>query len=227
MRVWLDSARDPEGHMPKDLWRAEQGLSGIRLFLWNPPAVSLGWKQPAAPWLGDLSAGVAVVRRPTGGGLAFHGTDVSFAWVRACRPEEPVQDLLQKACAGASAVCESFGVNAEYAVDVPGDRRISVCLAEASSYAVSAQGRKLAGFAVRRISGHWLIQGSLLVNSLPESIRRGIPLDLQHRLDAGAVSVSEAAGRRLEPISVAHRWEAVMNEFIMQQAVQTRGWTGP
>lgn len=223
MRVWLDQVRDPQGHMLKDLWRAEQGISGVRVFLWEPCAFTLGWKQPTPEWLKHASRAIAILRRPTAGGLACHGTDVSYALVRPCSSSEPIQNLMQKVCESTKALCRAFGVDAEYAVDVASSRRIAVCLAEPSSYAVLVQGRKLAGFAVRRIAGNWLIQGSLLVSPLPESLSRWMPLDLRRRFEEQAISLCEAAGRGLDQKDVAGRWVVESKKFITERVLSRAG----
>lgn len=50
----------------------------LRLYGWQPHAVSLGWFQRASDFA-DLPPGTEVVRRLTGGGAIHHGDEVTFA----------------------------------------------------------------------------------------------------------------------------------------------------
>lgn len=50
----------------------------LRLYGWNPHAVSLGWFQRAGDFA-DLPAGTPIVRRLTGGGAIHHGDELTFA----------------------------------------------------------------------------------------------------------------------------------------------------
>lgn len=50
----------------------------LRLYGWQPHAVSLGWFQRAADFA-DLPDGTPVVRRQTGGGAIHHGDELTFS----------------------------------------------------------------------------------------------------------------------------------------------------
>ena len=83
-RVIVGGPQTAAEQMATDARLAEEAIPTIRLFTWSPPAVSLGWKQPCPDWLrGDRWAAspCEFVERPTGGGIAFHGSDLSLAVV--------------------------------------------------------------------------------------------------------------------------------------------------
>lgn len=198
---------------------AREAIPTVRLFRWDPPACSLGWKQPAPAWLdvpGFLAEGLEVVERPTGGGAAFHGSDLSCAVVAPIRTNRSLPQLMARLCEAVTQACRSFGVEAHRQLDGPSVRRIAVCLTEPSPYAIYAGRRKLAGFAVRRYRESWLVQGSLLVQPFPGALLRVLPVGVRASLARRALSLSEAAGCLVREEDVAERvvegldpaWEA-------------------
>ena len=206
----LDDRRSPDVHMPVDEAAAREAAWSVRWFCWEPAAVSLGLKQPAPAWVAASRAeGLACVERPTGGGLAFHGTDVSIAVVIPQAMEVPLGALMAAVCRSAASLCLSYGLEAWADLDAgAGNARVTYCLAEPSPYAVYAGRRKLAGFALRRYRHSWLVQGSLLVRPIPGELLARMPGPAAAQLAAHAVSLSEAVGAPLSEQDVKRRWAA-------------------
>lgn len=208
-RVMLGGADSARDQMALDAALAQEGRLTARIFLWPKPAVSLGLKQarPAwletAPWTGS---GCESVVRPTGGGLAVHGSDVSLSVVVPREAGLSLRQLMATAGASAAALCRSYGARADSIVDAEAPGRVTVCLAEPSPYAVTVGGRKIAGFALRRYPESWLIQGSLLVAPLPPALSRALPGTMVRELAARSVPLSQAAGQAIQPGHAAARW---------------------
>ena len=84
LTVWWDGAADGPTNMAADECLAAEaeriGGLAMRLYGWTEPTVSLGGFQPLAALerVSEL-AGIAVVRRPSGGGAIVHGTDLTYA----------------------------------------------------------------------------------------------------------------------------------------------------
>lgn len=181
----------------------------VRFFLWDPPAVSLGRKQPYPEWIKTQrwrAAELELVERPTGGGVAFHGSDVSISAVVPLVLRWPLETLMNLVCQSAVMLCESFGVQATYVLHAPRGERITCCLTEATPYAILIGKRKVAGFAVRRYPQSWLIQGSLLVQPLPGGLSQALPEDVMDKLKARATPLSEATRTPVREPAVAQRW---------------------
>ena len=197
--------------MARDQELAEEPTPTVRFFRWNPPAVSWGWKQPIPDWLAATlrsRGSIEGVERPTGGGAAFHGSDVSISVVVPRSPRVPVRALMDAICRSAARLCESYGIRAGSAPEGPSAGRIQICLTEPSPYAVFIGARKVAGFALRRYPQAWLVQGSLLVCPLPEPLAAAIPLGVQEPLQRRAIPLSDAARSPLTEHAVAERWAA-------------------
>jgi lipoate-protein ligase A len=210
-RVLSDGPRPAAAQMAFDERLASLGVPVARFFTWHPPAVSLGFKQPIPAWLrpSEWSArGLALVERPTGGGMAFHGSDVSLSVVVPRSSALPLEPIMRTVCQGAVQVCRAFSAEATSigaaTADIPTEGRITYCLTERSPYAVLIGSRKVGGFAVRRYPEGWLIQGSLLVRRLPGPLARALPLELLQRIEREAMPLSPYGG--LSEQAVARHW---------------------
>ena len=208
-RVFVDAGRPTLEQMAYDEQLAREALPTVRFFLWQPPAISLGWKQSPPEWLRApawQATKLAWVERPSGGGIAFHGSDVSIAIVIPRILDQSLDALMRAVCDSAVKLCGRYGIHAEGVLDVKGQARVTYCLTEVSSYAVLIDGRKIAGFSLRRYPKSWLIQGSLLVQPLPDALRQGLPQPLQQELHTRALSLSEVLGEPMSEHGVASKW---------------------
>jgi lipoate-protein ligase A len=201
---WLDGETAAE-QMAIDERLAAAARPTLRLFRWNRPAISLGLKQAPPPWVNvsALSAhGIDVVRRPTGGGIALHGSDVSCSVVAPLMPGRRIGVLMDGV---ASLLCRglrALGVRAAWERETASAARITYCLTERSPYALMVDGRKLGGLAIRRTPVSWLIQGSLLVRALPEVFGRVMPMEVRAAFQSKAISLEEAIGHRVDEDAV-------------------------
>lgn len=225
-RVLLDGPRPATAQMACDERLISLGMPMVRFFTWHPPALSFGFKQSPPEWLrlSPWSAkSLELVERPTGGGMAFHGSDVSLSVVVPRASTVPLEFIMRAVCQSAVRVCHAFGAEATALVEVQTEGRITYCLTEQSPYTVLIGARKVAGFAVRRYPDGWLIQGSLLVRRLPASLARALPEHLLQRIERDAIPldevlVSDTSRRETNLRSVRHR------SVISERAV-ARHWS--
>jgi len=169
--LWRDGAHDPAWNMAADQWlldsAPERGRPLLRLYGWDRPAVSLGYTQPleAAP------PGLPAVRRPTGGGVVFHGEDLTYTVViPAAHPLAAVDRLrsyalVNGAVLAALAACGLAGQLAAQEIPKSVDRATMVCFTTPTRYDILAAGHKVAGSAQRRTRAGILHQGSLLLGA--------------------------------------------------------------
>lgn len=160
----------------------------LHLYEWEGKSATYGHFAKPEEWL-SLEAlkqeGVRLGKRPTGGGILFHITDLAFSFLLpATHPaysentlenyrlvneiaREAVNrflknslsiDLLQKEEKPAAASCERF------------------CMAKPTKYDLIIQGRKVGGAAQRRTKKGFLHQGTLSLGRLPESFLKKVLL---------------------------------------------------
>jgi lipoyl(octanoyl) transferase len=171
----------------------------LRLYGWNPPALSLGRYQEAAATLKMEAAaadGVAVVRRMTGGGIIFHADELTYSIV--CSPEQigeaGVKDGFRRLCAFLVGTYRRLGLEPAFAADRnPGCERLgertAFCFAGKEEFDVVVNGRKIGGNAQRRLRRAILQHGSIpLQNRVPDGLRY---LREAAPAAAGAVSLAE------------------------------------
>ncbi|MBI3087480.1 MAG: hypothetical protein HYY91_01120 [Candidatus Omnitrophica bacterium] len=177
---------------------ARRGRPTFRLFRWAQPAVSLGFRQASPAWVNPYrlaGCGVEVIERPTGGGLAVHGSDLSCSVVVPHDPGHSLRDVMRLVCGSLTQGLRTFGVDAQWQEDGEAQARIEYCLTESSPYAVMAGGRKWGGLAIRRYPSSWLIQGSMLLRPLPEVFDAVMPPDVLEAFRTRAVSLEALVGR--------------------------------
>jgi lipoate-protein ligase A len=139
--------------------RIGTGAPTVRLYQWQPWAVSLGYHQDIA----DIDAlrcaqrGIDIVRRPTGGRAILHAEELTYSVVMLAGRRSILQvynDISDALVKGLNL----FGVEAALRRSQPNFRaqyRTSSsipCFASSARYEIEWKGRKLVGSAQRRYS---------------------------------------------------------------------------
>lgn len=254
----FDSARvlfsvEGEGalHMAFDATLLESAESNpvpavLRLYTWDPPAISLGRFQDPERAIDAARAardGVSVVRRPTGGRAVLHDGDLTYALV--ARRDDPVfggarsaslRTVAEALAAGLARAGISTTGAAEFpriasreSSDEPSPGRdirsaIPPCFVSPAREELCAGGRKLLGSA--RVEGRFafLQHGSLSLARSPAEISRFLPGDASARdaarvrLAAHATSLAEAAPAAFAELDVARLCDALRLGFAARAA---------
>jgi len=133
----------------------------LRLYGWQPPALSLGRFQKAGDDL-DLARcradNLTIVRRITGGGAIWHADELTYSLVCSSSqipPAASVKESFRVLTSFLLGFYRSLGLQADYAVDLApaGSRlgqRTPLCFAGKESYDIMLHGRKIGGNAQRR-----------------------------------------------------------------------------
>jgi lipoate-protein ligase A len=139
----------------------DSSLPVLRIYGWQPPALSLGRFQDVETVL-DLERcrrdGVTIVRRVSGGGTIYHADELTYSIV--CTPGQipiaaSVKDSFRVLTGFLIDFYRRLGLNASYAVDrgYDGERlgeRTAFCFAGKESFDILLDGRKIGGNAQRR-----------------------------------------------------------------------------
>jgi len=198
MEWWILGPRALTGleNMAVDLHLADllsQGeiLPTLRLYTWEPWAISLGCHQRADSIDMDccIADGIDVVRRPTGGRAVFHAEELTYSVVMRTE-RRTILEVYNDVSRSLARGLRFLGVPAEL-VSVQEDfrgayRRASsvMCFSSSALHEVQVGGKKLVGSAQRRFempdgntSQVILQHGSILIGSahrrLPDYVRTG------------------------------------------------------
>lgn len=179
MRRVLHVFRDPALDGPTNMARDEHLLyserfrpAAVRIYGWSPPTISLGCFQRFArvAELPEDVRGLAVVRRPTGGGAILHDREVTYCLVvddtLPVARQTPVELYRLVHALWREALAEG-GKASELAPEhypFPSPRSGPFfCFQEPGRTDLMLGGAKLLGSAQRRIPGRVLQHGSLLL----------------------------------------------------------------
>lgn len=163
------------------LARAQAGETRpvLRLYTWDPPAVSIGRFQSAAAVNSDacLKRGFDIVRRATGGRAVLHRKELTYSV--AARTDSPlfsssIPGTYRLIASGIVAGLRHLGLPAEmvsrrsrHAGLVQKKPKEAACFSSPSWYEIVVNGRKLVGSAQRRDSRAFLQHGSILLDYDP------------------------------------------------------------
>jgi lipoyl(octanoyl) transferase len=179
LRIIRDEPRDATFNMAADLLLLERaamdGALTLRLYSWNPPAVSLGTMQKELPYL-DKEAlardNVALVTRPTGGRAVLHAGDLTYACVFPRTLGELGNTIAETYAVIGRCLCRCLalaGINAEMhdsSDDYQATKRNAAlpCFLAPNRDEIVAGGRKLVGSAQKRTTSAVLQHGSIPID---------------------------------------------------------------
>lgn len=175
--LWVDDeSRSPSGQMALDealLLAAKSPV--LRVYRWTSPAVTFGYAQRYSEVSG-FSAALPAIRRWTGGGIVFHGSDLTLTLAvpephPLCRLQPAgiylwIHHALLKSLE--KTVCDARLAEAKDCLSGP------ACFQSPALNDILAGGRKICGGALRRGKKGFLYQGSLHGNFSPASLAESL-----------------------------------------------------
>ncbi len=214
--VSVEDPADGSHNMAEDRrWLALAESAGepvlrVRLYRWDPPTASIGRHQnPSSALDSDIceAEGIPIVRRPTGGRAVFHDrSELTYAVVSnslSLVGSGGILETYRRIAEVLQAGLRGIGVETRLARTGTSIRSGAApalrqpCFASASRHELLSGNRKIAGSAQRRLRRAVLQHGSIPVeiDYLKMSRVLGAREEVLRRR---MVSVSEAAGRRVE-----------------------------
>ena len=221
-RLLIDPPADGAWNMAVDealleRYAAATGLMAptLRLYGWDPPALSLGKSQPAEsvcrPELLHAE-GIDLVRRPTGGRAVLHERERTYAVVGRLGPEPfpgGVVETYRRVAGALVLVLRELGLERLSEDDdtrpPPAGNTGPSCFDAISVHEISQDGRKLVGSSQLRRRGAFLQHGSFPLSSDPARLARAfgraasdhhgdLELALGAAIDPAALDQALAAG---------------------------------
>lgn len=132
----------------------------LRVYLWSPPAFSLGYFQDAQKELNlekCAKENINFVRRITGGGIIFHDQEITYSLI--CSREDleildSVAGSFKKICSFLVNFYKSLGLDAKFAVESSAGRKLAepraFCFASKEKYDIVIGNKKIGGNAQKR-----------------------------------------------------------------------------
>lgn len=140
----------------------------LRVYSWSVPTLSLGRNQSGRAAYDPATlarAGIAVVRRPTGGRAVLHDREVTYSVTAPAVGAGPLRESYQRINRLLLDGLRSLGLAVEIAAPARAPKPdLSPCFERPSPGELTAGGRKLAGSAQWREHGALLQHGSILVD---------------------------------------------------------------
>jgi lipoate-protein ligase A len=198
----------------------------LRLYLWNPPAVSIGYFQSAERTVDFEKCkirGIQVVRRITGGRAVLHQNEITYS---VCASgdhftqlgENTIQTYRRLSLALLEALLV-LGINGEWVKPSRGKGSSSChatfstpCFVSHSRYEITVDGKKLIGSAQRRFSHRsdkgkkdsFIQHGSILTGNGKHDLADLLPdespkKEVKLNLDEKATNVERILKRRVKP----------------------------
>lgn len=158
---------------------SEDRTAAIRFYTWKETSCSIGYFQKIENVLKTLKdKSVPIVRRPTGGGIVFHGNDITFSIVKRRTKDNGQENItsfykligesLLRGLERLGLIC-TFYLSEERSHHSKSERkhlndclsRQSFCSVTPAKYDIMINGSKVAGYAARKSQGAVLCQGYL------------------------------------------------------------------
>lgn len=172
LQVHFDGARDGAANMARDTALLEVHQPGddpiLRIYRWDPPAVTIGYNQDLAGFDVDAVAatGYGLVRRATGGRAILHADELTYAVVGTSPGPlfgASLHETYMKINAALLEFLDQLGLQADISDGESREQaRGLVCFKSAGKHEISVKGRKLIGSAQRRRGEVFLQHGSIL-----------------------------------------------------------------
>ena len=201
--------------------QAGEGSPTLRLFRWDPWAISLGHNQNP----GDIDReacdrdGIDIVRRPTGGRAILHSEELTYSVVMEAG-RRSILDVYNEISRALVRGLELFGVGVSLQKSQPDFREAyrhasSIpCFTSSARYEIEWEGRKLVGSAQRRFGDGEcdvvLQHGSILCGPAHRRLVEylaphdgGLREKLRREMDEKTVDLSFILGRPVEPAALA------------------------
>lgn len=195
-----------------EICEEDTGIGFLRIYGWDPPALSLGFFERADTIDPDKAArsGIDVVRRPTGGRVVLHQGDLTYSVVvpRAAASDTAVYAWVSESIA---AGLRSLGASVDFArgAGAKSVGRMKPCFLSASRHEIVSAGRKVVGSAQRLGRNALLQHGSIPIDggylAVVDYLRCSEDEKTALRSDmlAATTCIAEILGVRVEAPAVA------------------------
>jgi len=200
----------------------------LRFYNWKGPGITFGYSQRRRSVAQAIAAAgssiTAVTRRPTGGGIVFHETDLTFSFIfpspGAFFEPGKTYDRLHRAINSEYArLGISFDLLNEKTKDYAVNDPVMNCFAKPVNMDILYNGKKVLGGALRKFGDYMLYQASFQAPDARanSALHRNAVIKAlggEFGLEWEAAAIPEAAGRKAAEIAAAKYSTPAWNERI-------------
>jgi len=164
-RVIDTGIHNPYMNMAIDEALAAGGQDGppvFRFYDWLSPSISIGYGQRVNQVIDRqlcVADNIPVVRRPTGGGVVFHGIDITYSVVLQPGMAADIYDAYKKVQSRIQRAFAQMGVAIKLYSNIEKHDLSGFCFISPNFGDLMVRGKKLGGMAARRKGGKILCQG--------------------------------------------------------------------
>ncbi len=231
-------------------WHRRTGRPVLRLYAWDPPAISLGryQKTECVDREACVADGVDIVRRITGGGAIYHDRELTYSLVCTAddlaRKPATIPEYYEIINRFLIVFYQWLGFRAVYAKDSAdggggAGHHADFCFSSSEKYDIMINGKKIGGNAQRRIGRTVLQHGSIPLFIDRERINRyfrgatdgsrftslaeitGREPDPAMKIRLLAESFSETTGMRM------YREDITLDEMIVINSIMNKKYLDP
>ena len=218
-----------------------QQYATLRVFAWNPPAVSLGFHQKYEDidFISCERDGIDIVRRPTGGRAILHDDELTYSVVipsQHVNYRDDISSAYELISRALVAGLQAVGIDALFERARSGNENYArgefsvPCFSTSVRHEIIWQNRKLVGSAQRRYDGALLQHGSIMIGDSHLNLINYLANITEHQrqrhrffLEKHTVTVNEIAGRRVTFDEMVKGlkigFEDVLNVTLVEQEV--------
>jgi len=199
-----------------------------RFYGWRPYAITVGYNQDISAFdsIKCASAGIDIVRRPTGGRAVFHAEEFTYSFFTESTEQNAtlyrmVHEVIQRAL-------EGLGIHAEFCrstLSRPQGEASSgsvSCFTASAKYELQVEGRKLVGSAQRRNHNALLQHGSLPLSPRHKELGAFVALpdgevfndDIKEEMERKTTSLEEILGYMPEYSQLAELMRSAAGEIL-------------
>ncbi len=135
-------------------------LPVLRFYDWSQAAISIGYSQKVDEVLKSELCNqdnVIIIRRPTGGGVVFHGIDLTYSVIFPQKKIDNIHSIYLQLQEYLIAALANLGITAGQHPQK--ESAAGYCYVSPNIGDIMVGGKKLAGMAIRRIKNRILCQG--------------------------------------------------------------------
>ncbi|ADI02924.1 lipoate--protein ligase family protein [Syntrophothermus lipocalidus] len=229
-RLIRSGAGEPAWNMAVDealavLHSKEEGRPPVlRLYTWEPPALSLGYFQDVGEV--DLAAlkrlGIVPVKRITGGRAVLHYGDLTYTVVATAGKDAPegVISSYRYLCQGLLQAFADLGIKAELGRAKPSSGWSEACFATATTSDITWHGKKFVGSAQKRLGRTLLQHGSILVFPQDQLLNEVFACEEEAKCRALLESVTCLQSILAKTLTLGEVAEAVIRGFSRALGIQ-------